>query len=230
MLGRTVAPTSHVHDAADLPAAQRPHIQLSGLRAQQLVSHADIKAGVRLLRDCQATVVLGSGAAERAADALQQLDSCTVAVQPALNPDHETLHIGEGDGDDANPAPERQPQPQPMQHQLLQHRFRPLATAMAAAVDATAGSAGAGRDIQTRATKDGVEMVGYAPAGGYAALLRRIVYVNRKPAYYLNRVFRVVCAQAGGELRSAEQLVTLTVSGAVGLLVFGCKRKCNEPI
>ena len=37
------------------------------------------------------------------------------------------------------------------------------------------------------------------------------MYINRKPAYYLNRVFKLSCSQLGDRFRSAEFTLTLTV-------------------
>lgn len=68
-------------------------------------------------------------------------------------------------------------------------------------------------DIRSTVNKNGVEMIGYDTTDNYLSVLRRLVYTNKKPAYYLNRVFKLSCAQVSGHFRSAEYTLTLTVSG-----------------
>lgn len=66
-------------------------------------------------------------------------------------------------------------------------------------------------DIKTNINKDGVEMIGYDSISNYLRILRSLVYINRKPAYYLNRVFKLSCSQLGDRFHSAEFTLTLTV-------------------
>jgi calsyntenin 1 len=66
-------------------------------------------------------------------------------------------------------------------------------------------------DIKTNINKDGVEMIGYDSIANYLHILRSLVYINRKPAYYLNRVFKLSCSQLGDRFHSAEFTLTLTV-------------------
>lgn len=66
-------------------------------------------------------------------------------------------------------------------------------------------------DIKTNINKDGVEMIGYDSIENYLNILRSLVYINRKPAYYLNRVFKLSCSQLGEQFRSTEFTLTLTV-------------------
>ncbi|KAL7011617.1 hypothetical protein ACKWTF_014360 [Chironomus riparius] len=66
-------------------------------------------------------------------------------------------------------------------------------------------------DIKTTINKDGVEMIGYDTVTNYLRILRSLIYINRKPAYYLNRVFKLSCSQLGDRFRSAEFTLTLTV-------------------
>lgn len=86
-LGRTAAPTVHVHDMP-VSAAQRPQIRIDG-PIQQMVSYQDVKHGVRILRNATVRIVSG----QRVRAELQQLDSCAVTVFPSLNPDHETITL-----------------------------------------------------------------------------------------------------------------------------------------
>lgn len=67
-------------------------------------------------------------------------------------------------------------------------------------------------DIRSTVNKNGVEMIGYDTVDNYMSVLRRLVYTNKKPAYYLNRVFKLSCAQVSGHFRSADYIMTLTVS------------------
>lgn len=66
-------------------------------------------------------------------------------------------------------------------------------------------------DINTNINKDGVEMIGSDSIENYLQILRSLLYINRKPAYYLNRVFKLSCSQLGDRFHSAEFTLTLTV-------------------
>ncbi|XP_058461446.1 calsyntenin-1 [Malaya genurostris] len=66
-------------------------------------------------------------------------------------------------------------------------------------------------DIKTKISKDGVEMIGYDTIENYQHILKSLVYINKKPAYYLNRVFKLTCSQVDDHFRSAEYTLTLTV-------------------
>lgn len=66
-------------------------------------------------------------------------------------------------------------------------------------------------DIKTNIDKDGVEMIGLDTIHNYLNVLRSLVYSNKKPAYYLNRVFKLSCAQISSQDKSAEYTLTLTV-------------------
>lgn len=66
-------------------------------------------------------------------------------------------------------------------------------------------------DIKTTITKDGVEMIGYDSIVNYQAVLESLIYTNKKPAYYLNRVFKLSCSQMNARFRSAEFTMTITV-------------------
>lgn len=66
-------------------------------------------------------------------------------------------------------------------------------------------------DIKTTITKDGVEMIGFDTIVNYQSVLQSLVYTNKKPAYYLNRVFKLSCSQMNSRFRSAEYTMTITV-------------------
>lgn len=66
-------------------------------------------------------------------------------------------------------------------------------------------------DIKTNINKDGVEMIGPDSVTNYLDVLNALVYSNKKPAYYLNRVFKVTCSQMNSQFKSAEFTLTLTV-------------------
>lgn len=66
-------------------------------------------------------------------------------------------------------------------------------------------------DIKTAITKDGVEMIGFDSIVNYQSVLQSLVYTNKKPAYYLNRVFKLSCSQMNARFRSAEYTMTITV-------------------
>lgn len=73
------------------------------------------------------------------------------------------------------------------------------------------GSLSSTLDIKTNINKDGVEMIGYDSITNYLDVLRALVYSNKKPAYYLNRVFKLSCSQLNSQFKSAEFTLTLTV-------------------
>lgn len=77
----------------------------------------------------------------------------------------------------------------------------------------TSGTATATLDIKTSISKDGVDMVGYDSIANYLAVLESLAYTNKKPAYYLNRVFKLSCSQMNMRFRSSEYTLTITVSG-----------------
>lgn len=66
-------------------------------------------------------------------------------------------------------------------------------------------------DIKTTITKDGVEMIGYDSIVNYQSVLQSLIYTNKKPAYYLNRVFKLSCSLINSQFRSAEFTLTITV-------------------
>lgn len=66
-------------------------------------------------------------------------------------------------------------------------------------------------DIKTTINKDGAELIGYDSIDNYFKVLKSLIYINKKPAYYLNRVFKLSCAQANTHFKSAEFTLTLTV-------------------
>lgn len=66
-------------------------------------------------------------------------------------------------------------------------------------------------DIKTNINKDGVEMIGYDKTSNYLDVLKALVYSNKKPAYYLNRVFKLSCSQLNSQFKSSEFTLTLTV-------------------
>ncbi|XP_060534090.1 calsyntenin-1 isoform X2 [Cylas formicarius] len=65
--------------------------------------------------------------------------------------------------------------------------------------------------MAARVSKDGVTVSGSDMVFNYQQVLRQIVYTNRKPAYYLNRVFKLTCSELNGRFTSNEYVQTLTV-------------------
>lgn len=45
----------------------------------------------------------------------------------------------------------------------------------------------------------------------YQNILRQIVYFNRKPAYFLNRAFKLSCSELNGRFTSNDYIQTVTV-------------------
>ncbi|KAI5755859.1 hypothetical protein M8J77_020208 [Diaphorina citri] len=65
--------------------------------------------------------------------------------------------------------------------------------------------------ITARLSKDGATLSGSDIIYNYEQALRQIQYTNRKPAYYLNRMFKLVCSEMNGRFISNEYVQTLTV-------------------
>ncbi|XP_072945849.1 calsyntenin-1 [Epargyreus clarus] len=66
-------------------------------------------------------------------------------------------------------------------------------------------------DIRAALTRDGVSLAGADTVRSYQQVLRKIEYSNKKPAYYLNRVFKLTCSELNGRFTSNEYVQTLTV-------------------
>ncbi|XP_074603874.1 calsyntenin 1 isoform X2 [Brevipalpus obovatus] len=65
--------------------------------------------------------------------------------------------------------------------------------------------------LQYTESKDGIVIHGAETVRGYQEILREIVYFNRKPAYYLNRAFKLSCSELNGRFVSNDYTQTLTV-------------------
>ncbi|XP_023939658.2 calsyntenin-1 [Bicyclus anynana] len=66
-------------------------------------------------------------------------------------------------------------------------------------------------DVRATLTRDGVSLTGTDTVHNYQKILREIEYSNKKPAYYLNRVFKLTCSELNGRFTSNEYVQTLTV-------------------
>lgn len=66
-------------------------------------------------------------------------------------------------------------------------------------------------DIRAAISRDGVILSGADSVHNYQKVLREIEYSNKKPAYYLNRVFKLTCSELNGRFTSNEYVQTLTV-------------------
>ncbi|XP_076041247.1 calsyntenin 1 isoform X2 [Oratosquilla oratoria] len=60
-------------------------------------------------------------------------------------------------------------------------------------------------------TRQGVTLSGADTTAHYQTVLRQIHYANRKPAYYLNRAFKLTCSELAGRFTSNEYVQTVTV-------------------
>lgn len=60
-------------------------------------------------------------------------------------------------------------------------------------------------------SKTGGEILGADMIYNYEQVLRQVVYSNQKPAYYLNRQFKIVCSELSDRFTSNEYVQTLTV-------------------
>jgi len=65
--------------------------------------------------------------------------------------------------------------------------------------------------VHHKETKDGITINGADTVHNYQQILRQIVYFNRKPAYYLNRAFKLTCSELNGRFTSNDYIQTLTI-------------------
>jgi len=63
--------------------------------------------------------------------------------------------------------------------------------------------------MAARVSKDGVTISGSDMVFNYQQVLRQLMYTNRKPAYYLNRVFKLTCSELNGRFTSNEYVQTV---------------------
>lgn len=143
--------------------------------------YAHFRQGLPVFADL-AVQVLANG--RHLAEDRQKLDSCVVSVYPALNPDHEALALRSlGEGGEMGVGD----------------------------LGSDGGELGNRFDIRAQITRDGAILTGADTVHNYQKVLREIEYSNKKPAYYLNRVFKLTCSELNGRFTSNEYVQTLTV-------------------
>ncbi|CAB4057647.1 CLSTN1 [Lepeophtheirus salmonis] len=123
----------------------------------------DFKLGVRILADLH-IIISSNGAYSNN----NKMESCSIHINPALNPDHEELNVPES---------------------LL----RML-------------------NIEGKVSDEGVNMDGGEMVYNYERVLRQVTYTNKKPAYYLNRQFKISCSQMENRFISNEYVQTESFS------------------
>ena len=64
--------------------------------------------------------------------------------------------------------------------------------------------------ILGKVSPDGVEFSGAEMIYNYERVLRQVTYSNKKPAYYLNRQFRITCSELNGRFVSNEYIQTVS--------------------
>lgn len=173
----------------DSQAAWEPKITITG-NQNNLVSYKDIKSGVKFLENVN-IVIFSNDQVE--AD-LQKLDSCTVNGKNIIRikfPFIDKLFIFLVSFSSVFPSLNSD-------HEEI--------TLGKSNFDVSPNL-----DIKTIINKDGVEASGNDKISNYLRVLQSLVYINRKPAYYLNRVFKISCGILDDKFHSAEFTLTLTV-------------------
>lgn len=173
----------------DSQAAWEPKITITG-NQNNLVSYKDIKSGVKFLENVN-IVIFSNDQVE--AD-LQKLDSCTVNGKNIIRikfPFVDKLFIFLVSFSSVFPSLNSD-------HEEI--------TLGKSNFDVSPNL-----DIKTIINKDGVEASGNDKISNYLRVLQSLVYINRKPAYYLNRVFKISCGILDDKFHSAEFTLTLTV-------------------
>ncbi|OQR72409.1 calsyntenin-1-like, partial [Tropilaelaps mercedesae] len=116
----------------------------------------------------------------------ENIDSCTIQVFPALNPDHETLQVPEY-----------------------------VLDKMGLSMDDSSATSNSGQATQSGGTahqeNQQIRLRGPAPAENFQKVISGISYLNKKPAYYLNRAFKLQCYEMANRFASNEYIQTLTV-------------------
>ena len=64
--------------------------------------------------------------------------------------------------------------------------------------------------ILGKVSLDGAEFSGAEMIYNYERVLRQVTYSNKKPAYYLNRQFRITCSELNGRFVSNEYVQTVS--------------------
>ena len=64
-------------------------------------------------------------------------------------------------------------------------------------------------DIAATRSENGAEMRGADRLYNYEQVLRQVIYTNQKPAYYLNRQFKLVCSELNERFVSNEYVQTV---------------------
>ena len=66
--------------------------------------------------------------------------------------------------------------------------------------------------IHSQVSHEGAEFSGAEMIYNYERLLRQVIYTNGKPAYYLNRQFKIACSELNGRFVSNEYVQTVGLS------------------
>ncbi|XP_063542929.1 calsyntenin-1 [Cydia strobilella] len=210
------------------PALNPDHEALSLRSASELPLRYDIRAAVT--RD--GVILTGSDSVHnyQQVNTTQQLDSCVVSVYPALNPDHEALSLRSAselplrydiraavtrDGVILTGSDSVHNYQQVNTTQQLDSCVVSVYPALNPDHEAlslrSASELPLRYDIRAAVTRDGVILTGSDSVHNYQQVLREIEYSNKKPAYYLNRVFKLTCSELDGRFTSNEYVQTLTV-------------------
>lgn len=119
---------------------------------------------------------------EHVAARLQFLDNCQLTIFPNLNTDHEEIKVS---GQNA--------------------------TTEGSGATTTGTKSFFYGDVNVELSVNGLRLSGYDTVANYEYLLKNLLYMNRKPAYYLNRIFKLKCSQLDGRMESNDFQSTLTV-------------------
>ena len=81
-------------------------------------------------------------------------------------------------------------------------------------------------NIVGSANINGAEIVGSNMVYNYEQVIRQVTYTNQKPAYYLNRQFKLACSQLNKRFVSNEFIETVRTEQVVCLSNKGGFDKC----
>lgn len=123
-----------------------------------------------------------------------KLDSCNIQVYPPLNPDHEYFRVPTN----------------MMEHLEIRHKETKDGIVIYGKIT--------GPHYHSRHPTHTntfpylfLQTKGADSVHNYQQILRQLIYFNRKPAYYLNRAFKLSCSELNGRFSSNDYIQTLTV-------------------
>ena len=138
-----------------------------------------------------------------------RLDHCAVTVSPPLNPDHESIEVPEDLLRSLSITGKasiilRYPFQIKILYGIFLNNVCKLIRLKCIMIVRIF--------IHSQVSHEGAEFSGAEMIYNYERLLRQVIYTNGKPAYYLNRQFKIACSELNGRFVSNEYVQTVSLS------------------